>query len=41
MNQVRIQRSYLPLVFKAPLCGLVGARVLGWMIFGVEMVVFL
>jgi hypothetical protein len=41
MNQVRIQRSYLSLVFKAPLCGLLGACVLGWMIFGVKMVVLL
>jgi hypothetical protein len=41
MNQVIIQRTYLRLVFKAPICGLLGACVLGWMIFGVEMVVFL
>jgi hypothetical protein len=29
MNQVRIQRSYLPLVLKAPIYGLLGACVLG------------
>jgi hypothetical protein len=41
MNQIKIQKSYLPLVFKAPICGLLSAFVLGWMNFGVKMVVFL